>query len=425
MSIKKQSCILHFGTAKTGTTALQFGLANYDDGETTFARLPIAPDNPNQSEPLVLAGFGEADIQQCIDDYPKWMASGDKLRWPNSVPMKFMLRTKRPPDVQIYKTALAESITSVPHRRLIYSGEALFGNPRCADGLIGQFRENFDQIDAVCYLRTCAGAFLSRFKQRLTAADPVMFYSDGMSQDLNQLIYRDAFYLKQWKEALADENLYLAIYSPKALKNGDIIDDFCDRMKLDASRARRIRTNVSFGAEATAVLATISYFGNVPADNSHFERNKRYFNVLMSQFGTGKLSLSDAFADRLHDANKDALDWIDQQCGQEFTRAYSKGSHVLGKHEDLLDICHGLIPELTEFLVARAGREFRKLPRDIKRFGEHMSRILSEPDPFPTRQLPDGFSGTHYLALNPDLARAQADPEQHFLHHGCFEGRFY
>lgn len=425
MAQKKKSCILHFGTAKTGTTALQFGLADYDDGNTAFARLSTAPDNPNHSEPLVLAGFGEEGIRECADLFPRWDASPDKLRWPNSIPMKIMQRTGHMPNAAAHQAALQASIESVPHDRLIYSGEGLFPNYGCAPGLIATLRQLFEQIEGVCYLRACPGAFLSRFQQRLTASHPAQFFSASLREDLNQLIYNDAKFLKIWKEALAGEPLITAIYDRQDMKNGDIVDDFCDRLNLDVSRAKRIRTNVSFSAEAASAVATLSYFGSAPADAPHFERNKRFLNVLMYQFGKGKLALSEAFANRLHAANEEALDWVDQQCGRPFTRQPGRGDYVIDRHEDLLDICQDLLPELLDFLKRTAGLKLGWRVRDIEGFARALSKRLCEKDPFRKRQLPHGFSAVQYMALNPDIARTGVDPEQHFMMHGCFEGRFY
>ena len=241
MSKKKKSCILHFGTAKTGTTALQFGLANYDDGETVYARFPTSPDNPNHSEPLVVAGFGEAGIRECVNNFPRWNASADKLRWPNSIPMKMMQRQNHAPDASAYQAALDATIATVSHDRVIYSGEGLFSNYGCAAGLIAKLRQSFENVQGVCYLRACPGAFLSRFQQRLTASHPAMFFSGSLREDLNLLIYNDARYLKHWKHALEEEGLITAIYAPQDMTNGDIVDDFCSRLGLDPARARRIR----------------------------------------------------------------------------------------------------------------------------------------------------------------------------------------
>ena len=425
MAQKKKSCILHFGTAKTGTTALQFGLADYDDGKTVFARLPTSPDNPNHSEPLVLAGFGEEGIGECAELFPRWNASPDKLRWPNSIPMKFMQRTGKTPNARAFREGLEASIANVPHERLIFSGEGLFPNHGCAAGLIAMLRDSFEQIEGVCYLRACPGAFLSRFQQRLTASHPALFFSASLREDLNQLIYNDAKFLKLWKEALKGEPLTTAIYDRQDMKNGDIVDDFCDRLGLDVDRAKRIRTNVSFSAEAAAAVATLSYFGSAPADAPHFERNKRFLNVLMYQFGKGKLALSEAFANRLHAANEEALDWVDRECGRAFTRERGRGDYVIDRHEDLLDICQDLLPELLDFLKRTAGLKLGRRARDVRGFATILSQQLCERDPFKKRQLPQGFSAEQYMVLNPDIARTGTDPEQHFMMHGCFEGRFY
>ena len=425
MSKKKQSCILHLGAAKTGTTALQFGLAKYDDGETVYARIPTAPDNPNQSEPLVYAGLSTQDVQARAETYPQWRDDGDRMKRPNIAVMTYMLREGIPPDPQTYQDALAASISAVPHQRVIYSGELLLSNYDAAKGLISFLKTHFSKIEAICYFRPCASAILSRFQQRLTAPNPLVFFAEGMRQDLNQLTFKDADYFAHWKEALSDENLQAAIYSQRVLKNGDVVDDFCERMQLDAYQARRTRTNVSFSAEATAVLATLSYYGNAPSGSVSFGRNKRYFDVLMSQFGKGKLGLSDAFAERLHNANAEALDYVDRECGQAFVRDFDRGSHTIDKHEDLLAICQEILPELTDFLAIQAGERFGKLPRDADAFARALCQILCEPDAFPERRLPTRFNAAQYLVFNPDIARAQVDPKQHFLDHGCFEGRFY
>lgn len=41
------------------------------------------------------------------------------------------------------------------------------------------------------------------------------------------------------------------------------------------------------------------------------------------------------------------------------------------------------------------------------------------------KPLPEDFDPQNYLRLNPDVAQAGFDPREHYVRHGCHEGRRY
>ena len=425
MADKKETCILHIGAPKTGTTALQFGLANYDDGTSIYAKFPSQPHNPNHSEPLVLTGLGRDGVAARIEDYRQWQASGEGMKWPKSVPMKVLLREGEPPDMDATLAAFDATVSDVPHRRIIYSAEALFSGDDSARGLMAALKARFDHVHGICYLRPCIGGLVSRFQQRLTQTSQVLFFSDDIFNGLDQLSFQEADSLARWRDLLAEDDLQVAVYDRDSLTNGDIIDDFCHRLKLDVTKAQKIRVNTSFSAEATALLAAMSHFGTVPGDNPHFARNKAYFNVLMYQFGQGKLGLSDAYAGRVLEANADDLDWLDKISGQAFSRRYSRADHMIDRPEGLFEICQANVPMIHEFLRYHGGRAFKRLPADAIALARGVCDILCQANPFPKRRLPASFDPVQYFVLNPDIANSKAKAQDHFLAHGCFEGRFY
>ena len=425
MAEKKETCILHIGAPKTGTTALQFGLATYDDGVSAYARFPTSPDNPNHSEPLTLMGLGPDGVADRVDDYRQWAAGGHTMKWPKSIPMKFFLREGKAPDMAAVQAAFEKSIDDVPHRRIIYSAESLFSGDDSAMGLVAALKDRFELIHGICYLRPCAGGLVSGFQQRLAQTNPALFFADDVVQSLDELTFHDAEYLSRWRELLSGDRLELAVYDRHRMTDGDIVSDFCRRMSLEPSKAQKIKLNQSFSAEATAILATLSHYGDVPRGDPNFTRNKAYFNILMYQFGAGKLGLSDAFASRLFAANGEALDWLDNLCGHDYARSRSKASHEIDRSEDLFEICQDTLPDACKFLRAQGGRAFKRLPQDAEGFARALCEILRQPDPFPKRRLPPSFDAAQYYVLNPDIARTGAKAKDHFLAHGCFEGRFF
>lgn len=425
MIVKKPECLLHIGAAKTGTTSLQFGLSDYDDGESIYARFPTYPDTPNHSEALTLVGLGSEGVDARLADYAAWRKDGTPMQWPNSIPLKIFLREGKAPDMAAARDAFDATISTVPHKRVIYSGEALFTLHGCGRGLIPILNDRFERISTICYLRSCIGGFVSRFQQRLAQTNQLMFFGQASSNDVNLMTFNDAEILEQWLDLVPEDTLTLAVYGKDRLKNGDVVDDFCDRSGLDAARAQKIRTNTSFSAEATAVLATLAKFGNVAHDNPHFAANKAFFNVLMYQFGREKLGVSDRFANRFLEQHGKALDWLDDKMGSAYARDYHAGSFAIDQHEDLFDICASVLPDLRKLLIANGGRAYKKMPLDTEGFATFISNMLAQPNPFPKRQLPASFDARQYLALNPDIARLGIDPKGHFLSHGCFEGRFF
>lgn len=425
MNRKKPACILHIGAAKTGTTSLQFGLSGYDDGTTTYATFATYPDTPNHSEPLTLVGLGVDGVNARLEDYRQWRETGTEMQWPNSIPLKILLRENRPPDMTAAMEAFDATISDVPHDRIIYSGEAMFSLNSCGSRLLPILRDRFEQINIICYLRSCIGGFVSRFQQRLEQKNQIMFFGQAFSNDVNAMTFNDDLILEKWLDIVPEDTLDLAVYEKASLKNGDVVDDFCDRTGLDVAQARKIRTNTSFSAEATAVLATFARYGHVAHDNPYFAGNKAYFNVLMYQFGKEKLGVSDAFADRFLSQHNKALDWLDDKMGRPYSRGYHAGTYPIDRHEDLFEICASLLPKLRKHLIAHGGRAYRKMPRDNEGFATFLSSMLGQPDAFPNRRLPAAFDTAQYLALNRDIARLNINAKEHFLTHGCFEGRFY
>jgi hypothetical protein len=89
----------------------------------------------------------------------------------------------------------------------------------------------------------------------------------------------------------------------------------------------------------------------------------------------------------------------------------------------LLERADPLVQGLV-YVLHGAVEDGEKGAADWRRYVQERPHLLRLADPEPIR-LPTDFDPEAYLALNPDVRAAGAEPRKHYLHHGIVEGRAY
>lgn len=122
------------------------------------------------------------------------------------------------------------------------------------------FRASFDDVQYVVYFRSPGDALLSQYSERVKRG-----YSQSLEafvrQRLNGLdILKPA---ARWANTVGDDRLLVRLYDRDLLKNGDVIDDFCDACGIDMTGLQKPpRVNESLSAPGAECLRILN--GMVP-----------------------------------------------------------------------------------------------------------------------------------------------------------------
>ncbi len=226
--------ILHIGSPKTGTTALQHG---YLQARHALAKRGVLYPrlNPESDRHSALIPF-------LID---QGMVPGDVAfapHWPGGDVMG--------QSAHMWSEVMQQIATHAP-QKVVLSGEGFFTLQRLwqTERITARLTPVFDKITIVAYLRSPQGQYLSSYQQGLKAS--------GHRVALRPRPYMPV--LRAWAKAGLGA-LDLHVFDRDQLIGGDVVEDFATRYTpevLDVIRARPKRElNTSLSAEAMAVLET-------------------------------------------------------------------------------------------------------------------------------------------------------------------------
>lgn len=213
--------ILHIGTHKTGSSAIQQSLKNYDDGEVFYCHL----DRANHSIPFYSVFSGSI--------HRHWQDTGIDNK---------QLKQK---SLQ-YKNEISSQLERPDRTTMIISGEDIsVMNDHEKKSLVGFITDHGCDIQLVCYLREptefSASAFQQRVKGRLSTVPKLITAA-----------YKRR--LKCFQSVLPKENLHVRAFDRKTLQNGCVVQDFISLCNLDASRIDIFNANKSMSLSALKLL---------------------------------------------------------------------------------------------------------------------------------------------------------------------------
>jgi hypothetical protein len=244
-------CILHIGTEKTGSTAIQHFLhSNWHKLKQGGAHVCTSVGKPNNRS--LPAAFMSED--KC-DDFlrrHKLQDADDRRAWTKKLQRGLVEEiSKAKKDSQIFVISSEHF-----HSRLTSPAE------------VSNFHEFlaplFERVTVICYLRRQDHLAMSRYSEAMRAGhvhqSPLPKFAKNPHKRLPP--YFDfAALLDRWAEFFGEENVQPQIYAKEELLDGNVIHDFLHitGLRLDNPNEPNVdKANMSLSAEAQAVLLGVN-----------------------------------------------------------------------------------------------------------------------------------------------------------------------
>lgn len=206
---------MHIGPPKTGTTTIQQFLW---DNRAALAERGIRYDMRRNS-----AGPQSYLLHACyhLIDY---MPDGVMANRP-----QFRSREARRAYAEKILTELAAWPSRFDEPVAVFSSEHFAVGLHSASAVRSfdaMFRQTFDDVHYVAYVREPVARARSIYSERLKAGDTGTDFTEFVST--TPYVLAQAIDLRRWMAGVGSENLTVRLMDPAALTDGDLIHDFCD-----------------------------------------------------------------------------------------------------------------------------------------------------------------------------------------------------
>ncbi|AWB49121.1 hypothetical protein HYN69_11945 [Gemmobacter aquarius] len=213
--------LLHIGMHKTGTTALQHALHDYDDGQIRYARL----GHSNHSIPVVTCFASEPHR------YHVWKRIGATRQ---EVARKVAFCRER-----------LESELALPRKRLLFVGEEISLLPTAAvTALSATLHRSGAEISVLAYLRDPLGYVTSAFQQQVRGGQACY--------TLPRPYYRQRF--EKFTAIFGRNAVSFRAYAPERTAGWSIISDYSGAAGLPPRALADCRSNPSLPLDAVRLL---------------------------------------------------------------------------------------------------------------------------------------------------------------------------
>lgn len=375
--------ILHVGMHKTGSSSIQNALNGYDDGVTRYADL----GDVNHSIPFYTAFSGDHH------NYHIWKSAGLSA---NSIEHKKI----------VCLSLIEKSLEESPGRRVVFSGEDISLISESGVENIGKIlKKHTDKVSVVGYFRDPHSFFESGWQECIKNGDN--------SFSLQGPIYRSRF--EKFINIFGSENVTLRNFQKGELLGGDAVSDFFSVAKLDMEKVPApVLLNASLSTEAIKCIYILNSLVSPLDGDPRLNEAREVFISVVSKILPGKFSapvelINHAIAD-------DDCEWLESVTGVSLSRGISRiRCGDLGKEAD--SFLRSLSDETIDLLIDYLGNvpSFNRDPVKL------VHRLYL--DCFESKWRQISFDAERYLALNPDVKAARANPYQHYLRFGIKEGR--
>jgi len=261
--------IIHIGTPKSGTTTIQSFLSL---NRTALAEQGIryAPYNYGSRRKsqmdLALAGV---------------IHSGGVLNRPlQQHAMGVTGHASQAAYVDGLEKQLRDGVAKWPEHTYLASSEqnhAWAGNRKRIKAFDTFLRSIFDEVRYVVYYRPQDEFMLSTYSERIRRGELVSFETHFEQRVDNMDLYHKT---NLWAKIAGRENLTVRLLDRGVMKNGDLLDDFCDVAGLDRAPLQTpARMNVSLSAEEIKLYLKIGK--RFPARLQSGARNPLFFGLML------------------------------------------------------------------------------------------------------------------------------------------------
>ncbi len=375
---------LHIGMHKTGSTSIQKNFRGYDDGVTKFAELGFQ----NHSIPFFTAFSGSHQ------NYPEWKFR--KLSFEE-------IENKKAECFQF----IENSLKSDTNKNLIFSGED-----------ISQI-----SLSGVLEIKKLLSKYADRIVVLAYVRDPFSFCVSLLQEDIRggintiKLVSSNYEYrFDKFSQVFGKNNVIFRKFDKNNLKHGDIISDFAEVLNINPPVSSTVE-NEGMSTEAVRLIYLLNTMvSNSDEDAKLYYAKTRCVHHIKSLF-PGKFFVPQEIIEG--SINQNDIDWLVSNNMMDRVTLLNIFKFSETKLIDYLgNISVKTIDVLLDFIQSRGlSSNFVKTKENV--MFRYYTAFLMESLSY------RGFSAARYLELNPDVREAGVNPYQHFLEHGCNEGREY
>lgn len=347
--------VIHAGMHKTGTSSVQ---------DYFHAQSPPQVAYPDWLEAnhcgLFILLFQEPELLASYHGFrargPEFIETLPALRAENFARLSAFLDDNR------HRTVLisAEDISSPEFRTAVV---------RMRD-FLSQWTQD---IEVIVYARSALDFAVSAFQQNIKDGgmcsldlDPLWPYFEDRIGGLDKIFGRD--------------RVTVRLYDRECLKDGDIVADFFDALRLPPPAGRRPESNTALSAEATGLLLLQRKMGlgYVSGYDKAQSANNRFID-LVSEIGSHRLTFSEALWKPVADSHATDQAWMDQRLGSVLSSRKKPGAAPtieIGSEQDLLLVALSSASDLERVLSREIERTSADTLNRIVR-GLEMLRVLA------------------------------------------------
>jgi len=295
---KKNSCILHIGMHKTGSSSIQASLAGYEDDSFVYYRGCKGYKN-HSLDIFHLIGNGRADRS----GYDDWAESRDK---------------KRPPNEEV-KQHLQETFQSLNGRTLVFSGEGITVLSLSElEDLVNMLKLWADDIQVVAYVRPPEGYLTSLTQQGLKAGN----VNRIKHVDRHKFDYEQVF--SKFDDAFGAGNVHLWKFSPTSFPSHCVVRDFCDRLEINFPDSKIVRTNESLSKQVLSLLYIYYKYRNKYGFAKLSNKEALKIGEGLESPNDDKFRFSPDVVESIFENNKDDISWMEKRLGESLLESISE-----------------------------------------------------------------------------------------------------
>ena len=321
-------CILHVGMHKTGSTSIQNSLAELDDEKFYYARIL---SSPNHSVGM-FGAFAERPDRGHV--------------------RKMVLRRKRTVEeiVGEAKRGIKASITEAGERTLVISGEGMLRLGEKDLQRLRMFfeRHGYNEFEILAYIRPPGGYMSSAIQQRIRAGGFKDFRIEKSLPD-----YREKF--EKFDQVFGAENVKLSKFDRALLKNGDVVEDFCERSGIPVDSIEIIRKNEA--VSRLTVLLVYQYHRHCDVEQLPPLKAGQSLRLaeLLQKLDPAKFKLTPDVLAPMIEKIKPDIEWMEKRLGQSLDEELGGNDELgIGSQADLMKPVEGINAKLRQVL-AEAG----------------------------------------------------------------------
>lgn len=324
--------ILHIGMPKTGTSSIQNTFAAADMDNVTYFRWP----HPNH---------GSLVASICRDDSHPYVGRFEPEE------LDRILEKALQDTVETASAAGADTTLISAERFYNIRPQQLAMIKAYLDTAVSEYR-------IIMYLREPVSFIASAFQQNVKTVQSRLNLTSTKPH------YRKT--IEMFDAAFGTDTMEFALFDRKSLFQGDVVQDFAQRIGVEIAPEQIRHANESLSAEALALIYYLRQ--NAPELNSDRPRLGRLVANLSSMKGR-KFALDPALTDPIVEGLAEDLRWLETRTGIRFPEFRAgDDSVVISSEQDLIDLAESARDAVRQLVIDLAGQQTEPKLRDVTDF---------------------------------------------------------